>query len=71
MNAIILIGYRGVGKSTIASKITELLSLKGHAIKVSFDEELAANIGNLQTFIKEKNAILDMKLQKSLGKTSL
>ena len=54
MNAIILIGYRGVGKSTIASKITELLSLKGHtAIKVSFDEELATNIGNLQTFIKE------------------
>ena len=53
MPAIILIGYRGVGKSTIASEIVHKLSLKQDVCKISLDEELAKKIGNLQAFIKE------------------
>lgn len=53
MAAIILIGYRGVGKSTIASEIVKQLSDKHSAVKISFDDELTGRLGNLQTFIKE------------------
>jgi shikimate kinase len=52
MPAIILIGYRGVGKSTIASEIVHKLSLKQDVCKISLDEELAKKIGNLQAFVK-------------------
>lgn len=54
MAAIILIGYRGVGKSAVASEIVKLLSeRKCPAVKISLDDELAAKLGNLQAFIKE------------------
>ncbi len=52
MNAIILIGYRGVGKSTIASEIVHKLSSKQNVCKISLDEELAQKLGNLQAFVK-------------------
>ena len=53
MAVIILIGYRGVGKSTIASEIVKTLSKEHEITKVSLDEKLADRIGNLQAFIKE------------------
>lgn len=53
MAVIILIGYRGVGKSTIASEIVKNLSKEHEITKVSLDEKLADRIGNLQAFIKE------------------
>lgn len=53
MAVIILIGYRGVGKSTIASEIVKTLSEERKITKISLDEKLAEKIGNLQAFIKE------------------
>ena len=53
MAVIILIGYRGVGKSTIASEIVKTLSKEHEITKVSLDEKLADRICNLQAFIKE------------------
>lgn len=54
MAAIILIGYRGVGKSAVASEIIKQLSEnKFSAMKISLDDELAVKLGNLQTFIKK------------------
>ena len=52
MAVIILIGYRGVGKSTIASEIVKTLSKEHEITKISLDEKLADKIGNLQAFIK-------------------
>lgn len=52
MAAIILIGYRGVGKSAIASEIMKRLSEKMSVEKISLDDELTKRLGNLQTFIK-------------------
>lgn len=46
---IILIGYRGVGKSTISDSIAAKSDLK----KLSLDTVLAERIGNLQAFIKQ------------------
>lgn len=53
MAAIVLIGYRGVGKSTIASEIVRQLSGKQSVKKISLDDKLTEKLGNLQTFIKE------------------
>ena len=39
MAVIILIGYRGVGKSTIASEIVKTLSKEHEITKVSLDEK--------------------------------
>ncbi|HBD94471.1 MAG: hypothetical protein A2015_06435 [Spirochaetes bacterium GWF1_31_7] len=49
MNCIILIGYRGVGKSTIAKAVAAKLECK----QISLDTLLSEKIGNLQAFIKE------------------
>ena len=63
MAVIILIGYRGVGKSTIASEIVKTLSEERKITKISLDEKLAEKIGNLQAFIKENgwNAFRDQE----------
>lgn len=49
MNCILLIGYRGVGKSTIAEIITDKLDFK----KISLDKLLSEEIGGLQDYIKK------------------
>lgn len=49
MSNIILIGYRGVGKSTIAGKLAGKLEKKA----LSLDDTLREKIGNLQDFIKK------------------
>lgn len=73
MNSIILIGYRGVGKSAVSSALSETLKLE----KVSVDDELRNKLGNLQDFIKlngwtsfrneEYNVVLDLSLKDNLN----
>lgn len=48
MSNIILIGFRGVGKSTIAEKLALRLGKRA----VSLDEVMKDELGNLQDFIK-------------------
>lgn len=48
MSNIILIGYRGVGKSTISKKLAERLAMKA----ISLDDEMKGEVGNLQDYIR-------------------
>ncbi len=73
MNSIILIGYRGVGKSAVSAALSETLKLD----KISVDDELKNKLGNLQDFIKlngwtsfrneEYNVVLDLSLKENLN----
>ncbi|MBN1157320.1 shikimate dehydrogenase [Candidatus Woesearchaeota archaeon] len=68
MSSIILIGYRGTGKSAVAKCLAAKLRMKS----VSTDDEIVKKVGNISRFVKkngwEKFRIIESSVLKKIAK---